>query len=113
MAQVDEQSSEPALISERPGERFGLAQAAEAALELPERMERDPQVEAKIDGVLQHIAGLRQMPERRQRLLEAAYGLPVGRSCQSFGPGVAEVGYRLLPQLTPDSVMGQPLDVLG
>src|SRR5215813_10391848 len=53
------------------------------------------------------------MPERRQRLLEVAYCLPVGRSHLCPDARLLEVGKRLLPRLALKRVMGQPVDLLG
>ena len=51
--------------------------------------------------------------EGRQRLLEAADGLPVGRAAERLGAGLAEIGDRLLPHLAAERVVREPLDVLG
>ena len=110
---IDGHLPEPPLIVERPRQAFGFAETAEDPLEFSERKECSSQVEAKIDGLLQRLAGLGQMPEGRQRLLEAAHRLPVGRSRQCLGAGLTEVRDRLLPQLAPHGMVGQPLDVLG
>jgi hypothetical protein len=49
----------------------------------------------------------------RKRLLETGRRLSVGRACEGLGAGLTEVGNRLLPQLAPDGVVGQPLDLFG
>src|SRR5690348_4090550 len=53
------------------------------------------------------------MLEGRQRLLEATYRLPVGRSYQRLAASVMQVSDRLLPQLAPHRMVGQPLGMLG
>src|SRR5262249_44042718 len=58
MAQRDGQLPESPLIAKRPRQRLGLAEMAEADLEVAERMESEPQVEAKITGLLQRLTGL-------------------------------------------------------
>ena len=71
VAHIDGQLAESPLIVERPRQAFGFAETAEDPLEFSERKECRSQVEAKIDGLLQRLAGLGQMPQGRQRLLEA------------------------------------------
>ena len=52
------------------------------------------------------------MAERGQRLLEAGHGLPIARARPPWRrPGAGT--HRLVPQLAPQGVVGQPLDVLG
>jgi hypothetical protein len=110
---MDGQLAESPLIVKCPRQAFGFAEIADDPLEFSERKECSSQVEAQINGLLQPLAGLGQMLQGRQRLLEARHGLPVGRSRQCFGTGVMEVLDRLLPQLTPRGMVGQPFDVLG
>ena len=100
VAHVDGQLAESPLIVERPRQALGFAETAEDPLEFSERKECGSQVEAKIDGLLQPLAGLGQMPQGRQRLLEARDRLPVGRSRQCLGAGLTQVRDRLLPHLT-------------
>ena len=71
VAHIDGHLAESPLIVERPGQAFGFAETAEDPLEFSERKECSSKIEAKIDGPLQRLAGLGQMPEGRQRLLEA------------------------------------------
>src|SRR5262249_29848483 len=88
------------------------AEAAEDATEFPEWEECRAKAKAQIDGLLLSFASLRQTLKRRQRLVEGAGRLPVGRSGQSLVAGLTEVRDRLLPQLTPHRMVSQPLDVL-
>ena len=61
VAHMDGQLPESPLIVERPRQAFGFAETAEDPLEFSERKECSSQVEAKIDGLLQPLAGLGQM----------------------------------------------------
>ena len=72
VAHIDGHLPESPLIVERPRQAFGFAETAEDPLEFSERKECSSKVEAKIDGLLQRLAGLGQMRQCRQRLLEAA-----------------------------------------
>src|SRR5215813_1178039 len=53
------------------------------------------------------------MTERRQRLLEAAHRLPIGRARLCPEASLIEVGNRLLPCLALKRVMAQTLDLFG
>jgi hypothetical protein len=97
VTQVDGELPESPLIVERPGQAFGFTEAGEDPPEFSQRKQCRSQVEPQIDGLLQRLAGLGQMPERRQRLFEAAHRLAVGGPRQSFDAGLAEVCDRLLP----------------
>src|SRR5438445_1081500 len=110
---MDGHLAESPLIVEPPGQALGFAEIAEDPFEFSERKESSSKVKAKIDGLLQPLAGLGQMPEGNQRLLEASDGLSVGRSPQCLGTTLSEVRDRQLPHLTPHGMVGQPLDVLG
>ncbi|HWN91597.1 MAG TPA: hypothetical protein VNQ15_09305, partial [Verrucomicrobiae bacterium] len=101
---------ESPLIPERLRQAFGFTETAEDPLKFSERVERRSKVKAKIDGLLQPLASVGQMLQSHQRLLEARHCLLVGRARQCFGASLMEVRDRLLPQLTPHGMVGQPLD---
>src|SRR5215813_14915274 len=113
VAQMDRKLPESPSIVERPRQALGFAETGEDPLEFSERKECSAQVKAKINGLLQPLAGLRLTPEGRQRLLEARHRLPVGGTPYCLGAGLTEVEDRLLPYLTSHGVVRQPLDVLG
>src|SRR5262249_62325675 len=112
MALIDGQLREPPLVAECPHQALGFAEAAEDSIEFTEWEECRAKAKAQIDGLLLSFASLRQTLKRRQRLLEGAHRLPVGRSGQGLVAGLTEVRGRLLPQLTPHRMVSQPLDVL-
>src|SRR5262249_21235966 len=91
VAQMDGQLAGSPWIVERPRQAFGFAETAEDPLKFSERNECSSKVEAKINGLLQRLAGLRQMRQRGQRLFEAAHRLPVGRSGKGLGARLPEV----------------------
>ena len=113
VAHIGRHPSEPPLVVERPGQGFGFPEIPLDPREFCQREERVSQVEADIDGLLQRLASLGEMGQRRQRLLEVRERLPVGRAGEGLGPGLPEVGHRLLPRFAPQRVVGQPFDVLG
>ena len=88
---MDGQLAESPLIVECPGQAFGFAEIADDPPEFAERKECSSQVKAKINAPLQPLAALGQMPEGRQRLLEAAYRLPVGGPHQGLDASLSEV----------------------
>src|SRR5262250_2705093 len=52
------------------------------------------------------------MFEGRQGLLEVRRGLAIGRPCQSLRAGPLQIGQGLAPDLTPERVMSQSVNVL-
>jgi hypothetical protein len=101
------------LVVEQPRQILRFAKTASDPVKFSERMERGPKVEAKVDRLHLGLAGRGQMLQNRQRLLEIAGRLPVGRSCQCLRASVTQVRDCLLPDLTAHRMMGQPLDVLA
>ena len=72
----------------------------------------DPEVEPKVDGLLDRVATLREVLQGGQRLLEERRGLTIGRARRRLLAGLSGVGDGLLPDLAAQGVVGQPLDVL-
>jgi hypothetical protein len=97
VTQIDGQLAESPLIVERPGQALGFVETAGNPLEFSEWKECSSQIEAKINGLLQRLAGPGQVRQRRQRLLEAAHRLPVGGSRHCLGASLMEVRDRLFP----------------
>ena len=77
-AHIGRHPSESALIVERPGQSFSFPEIPFDPRPFCQREESVSKVEANIDGLLPRLAGLGQMGQRRQRLLEATDRLPVG-----------------------------------
>ena len=59
------------------------------------------------------LAGLGEVGQRRQRLLEVCDRLAVGRARERLGAGLPEVGDGLSHSFAPERMVGQPVDVLG
>jgi hypothetical protein len=110
---VERYPPESQLIPERLSEALGFAQMRGEPLEIAKREERGSKVEAQIDGLLERLAGLGQMLEGHQRLLEVSDRFSIRRSRERPSSGLTEVGRGLLPRLAPEGVVGKPLDVLG
>src|SRR5262249_18719570 len=62
---------------------------------------------------LRALPPLGEMLEPRQRLLEAFDRLPVGGACECLGAGLTKIGERPIPHLAAESVVSEPLDLLG
>src|SRR5262245_37818222 len=71
------------------------------------------QLNADIERVLQCGRALRQRSEDPQSLLEPGAGLRKRRARGRPEAGLTEIRYRLLPQVAPDGVMGEALDLLA
>jgi hypothetical protein len=85
----------------------------ETARHVVERYQHVAEIDPEVDRGLQGRPGLRQVPERDQRLLESRGRLPVGRAPGGLETGLPEVAHGLVPGLGADRMMTEPLDVLG
>ena len=93
-------------------EPLGLSKTVDRASEVDDGGEGVPELEAKVDRQLHHRAILQSRSERGQSLLEVSDRLSIGTPGRRLGTRLAEVGHRLVSQLRPQRVVGQPLDVL-
>ena len=55
----------------------------------------------------------RETAQRPERLLQVRDGLAVGGLAHRPEPRLTEIGDRLLPQLAPEGMVGEPLDLLA
>jgi hypothetical protein len=113
VARGDGHPGEPSLVVERPGQPFGFAKVAEASLGLSQLEQHSPKLDPKVDGLLQRLAGLGQIRQGHQGLLEEDRRLAVGGPGERLGAGLSKVRHGLVPHLAPERVVGQPLDVLA
>ena len=88
-------------------------QAVGNARELSQRHQGGTQVELQIDGLLNCLATLRELPQSTQRLLKVCYRLPVGRACRRLVASLAAVDHSPVPHRTAQGVMRQQFDLLG
>ncbi len=109
---LDGDASQPTLIAEGCGKRFGFAKVEEDLSVLSEREEGRIEVVPQVDGLFSCVAQIREMLEGNQRLLKARHRLSKGRARRRFSARLPEVPYRLLPHLSPKGVLGEPVDVL-
>ena len=103
----------PAVVVQSLGEGLGLAQALQRPPDFTELAQHRPQLEADLEALLQRGRALRQRVEDAQRLLEPGPGVRERRPRRRLESGLPEIGHRLLPQLAPEGVMGEPLDLLA
>ena len=90
--------SKSPLIVERPGQAFGFPEIPLDSPEFGQREERVSQVEGDIDSLFPRRAGLGEIGQRRQRLLEGRPRLVGGRGDPGVGVGrVAPVQMRPRP----------------
>src|SRR2546428_5454906 len=104
---------QPALIANPLGENLTVANVVEASLALSEGMEQVAQVQPQVDALLDCFARLGKIGEGSERLLEARDGFPVGRARGGLRPGLTEIGDGLVPDLAPESMVGESIDLLG
>ena len=102
-----------AVVVQPLGEGLGLAQALQRPPDFTELAQHRPQLEADLEALLQRGRALRQRLEDAQRLLEPGPGVRERRPRGRLASGLPEIVHRLLPQLAPEGVMGEPLDVLA
>src|SRR6267143_3369675 len=101
-----------AVVVQPLGEGLGLAQALQPPPGFTELVQHRPQLEADVEGLLQRGLALGERLEDTQRLLEPGPGVRERRPRRRLEPGLAEIVHRLLSQLAPEGVMGEPLDLL-
>src|SRR5262249_1393379 len=104
---------EPALVAKRPREHLRLFDMISRAHPLCRHSERVAEIEVDIDGQLGRLPGTGQTAESPERGLEVGSGLAIGAPRHRSEPGLAEIGDGLLPHLSAQGVMGQPLSPLG
>src|SRR5262245_53536316 len=107
-----ENPSQPAAILEGRREILRSAQRVLELLDLSQCRERRLQLELQIDRPGDRVA-LGQMRDRRQRLLEAADRLTVGRAARRAGSRLTKVRHRLGPCLAAQGVVSESVDLLG
>src|SRR5262245_35245009 len=107
MAQERQHAPGLAWIAERADKAFGAAEISKASLELSERMQRVPQLEADIDGLGLRLVRHRLALQDRQRLLQIGHGLPIGRSSHGLRTGLVEVPHGLVGYLAAEGVVSK------
>jgi hypothetical protein len=71
------------------------------------------QREPELDGQHPGVAVLGQVQEGLEGLLEGGHGLAEGGAVVGPGTSLPAVGHGLLPHLTPQSMVGEPLDLFA
>jgi hypothetical protein len=104
-------SAASAVVVQPLGESLGLAQALQGLPDFRELGQHRSQLEADVEGQLQCRLALRQRLEGAERLLEPGPGVRERRPSGRLESGLPKVVHRLLPQLAPQGMMGEPLDL--
>jgi hypothetical protein len=103
----------PAVVVQPLSESCGLALVLQHPLGFTELAEHRSHLYADIEGLLQSGSALRQRLEDAQRLLEPAPGVRGCGTCSCLESGLSEIVHSLLPQLSPEGMMGKPLDLFA
>jgi hypothetical protein len=101
----------PAVVIQPLGERLGLAQALQHSPAFTELLHHRAQLEADLERLLQGGLAFRQRLEDPQRVLEPDPRVLGRRPRSRLESGLPKIVDRLLPQLAPKGVMGEPLDL--
>ena len=94
-------------------ERLGLVQHPPETRKVAEGAECRAQGKAEVDGLLARVTRRWQLRQDAERLLEIAHGLAVGGPCDGLLPGLPAVRKGLVPDLAPEGMGGQAVDVVG
>ena len=103
---------QPALVAQSIGQGLGLTGMLDY-LDPPAHYDVGAAGgDVQVDGLLCSRATFRDVPKRRQRLLEARGRLRRSRALHRLQPGLMEIEDGLLPHLASERVVRQALDVL-
>jgi hypothetical protein len=83
------------------GEGLGLTEVGQSARGLAELEEGPPQLEAEIDGLLERVARLGELPQGRESLLDVGDSFAIGRPSLRPGAGPVEIRDRPASQRCP------------
>jgi hypothetical protein len=97
--------SQPGPIVECPRQGLGLAQQGEALPMLSQLGQRVSQREAELDGQPPGVAGLVQVREGLEGLLEGGRRLAERGAVVGPGAGLLAVGHGLVPHLPPQGMV--------
>src|SRR5262249_24919320 len=97
--------SDPLEIAQPLGEGLGGAQVVRHPLVFTKRQQGITQVKPQIDSLLQRVAALREMGQRRQRLVKIRHGFAIRRARDRPTPGLRAIDQGFVPQLAPHDVM--------
>src|SRR5712692_11203054 len=103
---------ETSLICELLCERIGFPEMLERTFHLAQRRQSVSKLESKVDCVFLSLAALGEMRQGRQGLFKVRHRLAIGRPCQRLGARSLQIGQGLVPNLTPERVMSQSIDML-
>jgi len=94
-------------------ERLRFPQMRQDTCRVTQRKQRIAQGQPEIKGLLAPVARLWQMRQGTERLLEARYGLAMGRPCHGLLSRLPAIDQRLSPHFTPEGMMRQAFDLFN
>jgi hypothetical protein len=112
-AEASQHVTQPSLVANCFGQLLRSAQMFESLLESPRLLKVHSQRHARVDHALAHLAGRWQVREGIERLLEVRDSFVRGRATTRPGTRLLEIRRCLVPDLGPQAMVSEPLDVLG
>jgi hypothetical protein len=100
------------LIVQLLGECCGLAEEVEAPSGLPKCKERRVKIDAEIDALREEVTLHGETLGSEECLLKTGHGLPKGWPRHGLLPRLSAVCQGLVPHLAPQSMVGQPFDLV-
>src|SRR5262252_7064598 len=106
-------TSLPALVVQALRDAFSLSQVLEQLAVLTQLEQYPPQLETNVDGRLEGRAVIGQRSQKVQCLLERDASVVERRASRRLESRLVQIIDSLVPHITPDCVMGEPLDLLA
>src|SRR5262249_42137530 len=103
----------PTIVVQSFSKNLGFPQAFQQSSTFPELNQNLPQLQTDLEAPLQRELTIRQPLEGDERLFKPCSGVLEGRARLRLLSSVGEIVYRLLPELAPQGMMGEPLDLLA
>src|SRR5262245_54594219 len=100
------------MVVEGDSKGLGLAHTCQGVLELATRMERRPQGKSEIDRLLTRGAGLWQMSQGEEGLLEVRTRLPVSRPRHGLLSGLLTIRESFGPYVPSHGMVRESLDLI-
>jgi hypothetical protein len=113
LGQPNQHPFQPGLVLEHPGPSLGLAQQGEALLVRSQWLQHASQREAELDGQHPGVAGLGQVREGLEGLLERGQRFAERGAVVGSSTGLLAVGHGLVPHLPPQRMVRQAFNLLG
>src|SRR4029453_15879953 len=105
--------AESPLIAQALGERCGRPEILEAPPEFSKHQEHTAQVNTEVECLGERVALLGEMLRGDQRLLKGYRRFPIGRAPLGLASRLPAVEEGLVPDLAPEGMGGQAVDMVG